>query len=689
MQTSFANTYFISPQGNDVNGNGSAGHPWKSLFRATTTVTRAGDIIHVMPGTYTETTKSSLAIGVSIEGEGVQCVITSTISLVFGSLIQAVSPEGTNGSQHISNIKLDGNKRTTSWGIEIRGRSNFSIYNCTIVDFDDTGIFWGGRADNLGEAPQIYATGNSFYNNIVTNCAKYDGFGRGCLSIGGQDGMLIYNNTITQAGRSQGTNGWPIKGCNDGFLKGCKIYNNKITKQAYDGTSWDFAIELFDVSGLEIYGNTIIGSVDLNRQFKGEYAYSVYIHDNIIGPLTLQSKMENGIILEYSTEDAIITKNQMRNLGTIVFFTCRSLSKVTNVYITNNICTNIGVANGSHDGFAVRFTTDGSKNYYINNLVIDSNQFIGNGTENPYWGIGILDAGNANNIFVRHNTMQNFSAGFLTANPANNVDTLVVEKNTLLGNGYGNKAAFTSGAPKHYLFANNKADKGTSFTFINFKQNVIRPFYHNLKSTGFLEYIAVIAGILSVWFSRKENIYVFPVGLISTIIYIFLSFDANLYGEASVNFYYTIMSIWGWIIWSKRDKKQHRKVRVTGSTVKEWITHIVFFAAVFAVCYFSLVYLKKHFSPAAIPLADSFATATAFTGMWLMTKKKVESWYWWIATNIASIPLYFTKHFVLTSAYYAVLLVMAIMGLKEWQKRKSRRRRKSSAEMEEQLLTDN
>ncbi len=689
VQTNFANTYYISPQGSDANGNGSAGSPWKTLYRATGTVTKAGDIIHVLPGLYTETVKSNLFVGVSIEGEGVQSVITSTIKLEFGSLIQAVSPEGTNGNQHISNLKLDGNKRTTSWGIEIRGRSNVAIYNCTIVDFDDTGIFWGGRTDNLGEAPQVYATGNSFYNNNVSNCAKFDGFGRGCLSIGGQDGMLIYNNTITQAGRSQGTNGWPIKGCNDGFLKGCKIYNNKITKQAYDGTSWDFAIELFDVSGLEIYDNTIIGAVDLNRQNKGNYPYSVYIHDNIIGPLMLQPKMENGIILEYSTEDAIITRNQMRNLGTIVFFTCRSLSKITNVYITNNTCNNIGVANGSHDGFAVRFVSDGSNDYYINNLVIDSNRFIGNSTEKPYWGIGIVDAGKANNIFIRHNTLQNFSAGCVTANPGYIIDTMVVEKNSLSGNGYGNKAAFTFGAPHHYFFAGNKADKGEVFTFTNLKQNVIRPFYYSLKKTSLLEYLAVIAGIISVWFSRKENIYVYPVGLLSTVIYIFLSFDANLYGEASVNFYYTIMSIWGWIIWSKRDKKQHRVVRVTGSSTKEWIVQIAFFAVVFTACYFSLIYLKKHFSPAAIPLADSFATATAFTGMWLMTKKKVESWYWWIATNIASIPLYFTKHFVLTSVYYVVLLVMAYMGLKEWQKRKNRRRIKPSTETDGQLQADN
>jgi nicotinamide mononucleotide transporter len=79
--------------------------------------------------------------------------------------------------------------------------------------------------------------------------------------------------------------------------------------------------------------------------------------------------------------------------------------------------------------------------------------------------------------------------------------------------------------------------------------------------------------------------------------------------------------------------------------------------------------LKQSFYPNAIPWADAFASATAFTGMWLMTKKKVESWYWWIATNIASIPLYFVKHYMLTSVYYLVLLVFAFWGLAEWQRK--------------------
>ena len=194
-------------------------------------------------------------------------------------------------------------------------------------------------------------------------------------------------------------------------------------------------------------------------------------------------------------------------------------------------------------------------------------------------------------------------------------------------------------------------------------------FIEGMKNTTWLEYIAVFAGIASVWYSRVENILVYPVGLINTIIYVWLSVKGELLGEASVNLYYTIMSIYGWLLWTKKDKEQHAIVHVKFSDHRWWLYQLAFFAAFYVTIFISLTYLKRSFAPGAIPWADAFASATAFTGMWLMTKKKVESWYWWIATNIASIPLYFVKHYVFTSVYYLVLLVMAVWGLMEWRKR--------------------
>jgi nicotinamide mononucleotide transporter len=200
-------------------------------------------------------------------------------------------------------------------------------------------------------------------------------------------------------------------------------------------------------------------------------------------------------------------------------------------------------------------------------------------------------------------------------------------------------------------------------------QQILEAFIQGMKSTGPIEYIAVFAGIISVWFSRKENILVYPVGLINTIFYIYLSFKGGLLGEATVNGYYTVMSIYGWIMWSRKDKQQHVVLHITRSSKKEWMQHLLFFGLFYIAIFVALTYLKQNFAPGAIPWADAMASASAFTGMWLMTKKKTESWIWWIITNISSIPLYFVKNYVFTSVYYLVLLIMAIAGYLEWKKR--------------------
>lgn len=200
-------------------------------------------------------------------------------------------------------------------------------------------------------------------------------------------------------------------------------------------------------------------------------------------------------------------------------------------------------------------------------------------------------------------------------------------------------------------------------------QEILHQFMANMQQTTVLEYIAVLSGIASVWFSKKENVWVYPTGLVNTIIYIYISFKYHLLGEASVNFYYTVMSIYGWWLWTRKDVQHQTILHITKSSYKEWIQQIVFFAAFYIGIFFSLTFLKKTFAEGAIPWADAFASATAYTGMWLMTKKKVESWIWWIATNIASIPLYFVKGLVFTSVYYVVLLALAFAGLAEWRKK--------------------
>ena len=189
------------------------------------------------------------------------------------------------------------------------------------------------------------------------------------------------------------------------------------------------------------------------------------------------------------------------------------------------------------------------------------------------------------------------------------------------------------------------------------------------QDSSWYEWLAVLSGIASVWFSKLDNIWVYPIGLINTIIYTWISFKYHLPGEASVNFYYTLMSLYGWYNWLRKTEQEKPVIKITFSTAKEWQREILFFVACYIILYFSLTQLQALFFEGAIPWADALASAAAFTGMWLMTQKKVESWYWWIITNFASIPLYFVKGLELTSIYYGILLIIAVAGLTSWQQK--------------------
>lgn len=198
-------------------------------------------------------------------------------------------------------------------------------------------------------------------------------------------------------------------------------------------------------------------------------------------------------------------------------------------------------------------------------------------------------------------------------------------------------------------------------------QDTLLRLWEGLRATTPLEFIAVFFGIASVVFSRLENIWVYPTGIINTTIYIYLSIVAGLYAEAGVNFYYTVMSIAGWVLWAQK-KEGERVLHITRSSAREWRVALIFFA----LCWLALYYALKEFTDSTVPLADGFASAAAYTGMWLMARKKLENWLWWILTNIASIPLYFIKGYVFTSFQYVVFLALAVAGYVEWRKRVER-----------------
>jgi nicotinamide mononucleotide transporter len=194
---------------------------------------------------------------------------------------------------------------------------------------------------------------------------------------------------------------------------------------------------------------------------------------------------------------------------------------------------------------------------------------------------------------------------------------------------------------------------------------VWQAFVTGLKQTTPLEYAGVFTGIGSVFFSRIANVWLYPVGIISTVIYTYLSFAGGLYAEGGLNVYYTIMSLVGWYMWEKRKSTGEKELEITKSTSNDWLMGLGFFIVMLVVFF----YILKSYTNSTVPLADSFASAAAYTGMLLMNKKKIEHWLWWIITNIISIPLYFIKGYVFTSVQFVVLLILAISGWMVWDKK--------------------
>jgi nicotinamide mononucleotide transporter len=179
-----------------------------------------------------------------------------------------------------------------------------------------------------------------------------------------------------------------------------------------------------------------------------------------------------------------------------------------------------------------------------------------------------------------------------------------------------------------------------------------------------LEIIAVFLGISSVWFSKKNNILVFPTGMISTAIFIYLLYKWVLLGDMIINAYYFVMSIYGWYIWTR--KKDNSVTQITSINSKEKKVSIIIFVSSLMFIYLVYVYFDKWDSVTAY--IDNLTTAIFFVGMWLMAKRKIENWIFWIVGDIISVPLYFYKGLTFTSLQYLIFTFIAIAGYYSWKK---------------------
>ena len=206
-----------------------------------------------------------------------------------------------------------------------------------------------------------------------------------------------------------------------------------------------------------------------------------------------------------------------------------------------------------------------------------------------------------------------------------------------------------------------------------------------------LEFIAAVFGVISVFYAKRENILVYPTGIISTGIYVYLLSQWNLYGDLIINIYYTIMSIYGWYMWSKviDDQKHHISISRTNKIEKLKAFGIFLFTSVFVIVVYryynvmpnhlnfteSVHYAFENMTSGSLenfrkitPFLDTFTTGIFFAAMWLMANKKIENWTLWIAGDIVSVPLYFVKGYGFTGIQYFIFLFLATQGYFAWRK---------------------
>ncbi|CAM3968857.1 nicotinamide riboside transporter PnuC [Flavobacterium weaverense] len=181
----------------------------------------------------------------------------------------------------------------------------------------------------------------------------------------------------------------------------------------------------------------------------------------------------------------------------------------------------------------------------------------------------------------------------------------------------------------------------------------------------YLELIAVFFGLCSVWYAKKDNILVFPTGLISTSIYAYLLWQWSLLGDSMINVYYFIMSIYGWYHWTRK-KDNVEEFPISIMTLKEKKMAVIIFIA--TLVFVILVYLYFNKFTSWYSYLDTLLTGIFFVGMWLMAKRKIENWIFWIVGDILSIPLYLAKGYTFTSFQYIVFTIIAIYGYLEWRK---------------------
>lgn len=186
--------------------------------------------------------------------------------------------------------------------------------------------------------------------------------------------------------------------------------------------------------------------------------------------------------------------------------------------------------------------------------------------------------------------------------------------------------------------------------------------WQQVKETDGIQWLTVGLGVAEVLLAKANKISLYPVGIAATLLTIYILFEVGLYAECFLNGYYIVMSFYGWWYWLK--KADDVPVYITYCVKKDWVV----VAAITIIGFFLMSFVLKNFTNSAVPYWDAWVSATAWAGMWLLSKRKIENWVLLNISNLFAIPLLLYKQLPLFAALTLFLFVVAIFGFMEWRK---------------------
>jgi nicotinamide mononucleotide transporter len=187
-------------------------------------------------------------------------------------------------------------------------------------------------------------------------------------------------------------------------------------------------------------------------------------------------------------------------------------------------------------------------------------------------------------------------------------------------------------------------------------------FIDQVKATTWLEWLAVILGVTEVFLAKANKVWLYPTGIASTLISIYLLLNSGLFAECLLSGYYVVMSVYGWYYWIK--KRNEPPIKATYANRQEWITTLLIVFVGWGVLYLILI----KFTPSTVPIWDAWVSSTAWAGTWLLARRRIENWLILNVSNLFAIPLLFHKNLALFAALTLFLFVIAIFGFFDWRK---------------------